>query len=163
MANQVWTSRKKIDIIKGYSVPMELKQKLFAFLDIQLEFVLPVPHFKFVSSRLNLAGSVFWDNKTNITNIALRIVTNITLRIVTNITLRIVTNIALRIVANIYYIKNSCKHYIENSYKYYIKNSCKHYIKNSYKYYIENSYKHYIENSYKKSKTSYKLLTFSIL
>ncbi len=25
---------------------MELKQKLFAFLDIQLEFVLPVPHFR---------------------------------------------------------------------------------------------------------------------
>jgi hypothetical protein len=57
LANQVWTPRKKMDIIKGYSISVELKQKLFAFLDIQLEFVLQVPHFKFVSSRLDLAGS----------------------------------------------------------------------------------------------------------
>ena len=51
-----------MDIIKGYSISVELKQKLFAFLDIQLEFVLQVSHFKFVSSRLDLAGSVSWDS-----------------------------------------------------------------------------------------------------
>ena len=51
-----------MDIFKGYSISVELKKKLITFLDIQLEFVLQVPHLKFVSSRLDLAGSVSCDS-----------------------------------------------------------------------------------------------------